>query len=145
VVFQHPSDPTRCLVKRCVAVAGQTVEIRDKAVYVDGQRLPDPRLSKYADDRIRPPGPDPRDNLAPRRVPPDALFVLGDNRDNSRDSRHWGALPLVRVVGRAAWVFMSWAPATGRDPGASGVSSWWARLAGAPGRVRWQRLGASVP
>jgi len=82
VAFENPSDPTKVLVKRCIAVAGQTVEVRNKVVYVDGERLPDPPFSKYVDARILP-ARDPRDNLSPRTISAGSIFVMGDNRDNT--------------------------------------------------------------
>ena len=83
VAFKYPADPARTLVKRCVAVAGQTVEVRNKVVYVDGERRPDPPFSKYLDARILP-ARNPRDNLRPQTIPAGFVFVMGDNRDNSR-------------------------------------------------------------
>jgi signal peptidase I len=127
VAFEYPEDPSRIFVKRCIAVAGQTIEVRDKAVYVDGERLPDPPFSKYVDVRIRP-ARDPRDNLSPRTIPSGTVFVMGDNRDNSRDSRHWGALSVDRIVGQGLFVYWSSEP----------------DLPGEPGRVRWYRLGHRV-
>ena len=128
VAFENPSDPTRVLVKRCIAVADQTVEVRNKVVYVDGERLPDPPFSKYVDARILP-ARDPRDNLSPRTISAGSIFVMGDNRDNSRDSRHWGALSVDRLLGRGLFVYWSSEP----------------DLAGQSGRVRWSRLGYQVP
>ena len=128
VAFEYPADPTRILVKRCIAVAGQTIEVRNKVVYVDGERLPDPPFSKYVDARILP-GRDPRDNLSPRTIPAGSVFVMGDNRDNSRDSRHWGALSVDRLLGRGLLVYWSSEP----------------DLGGESGRVRWSRLGYQVP
>jgi len=128
VAFEYPADPSRTFVKRCVAVAGQTVEVRNKVVYVDGERLPDPPFSKYIDARILP-GRDPRDNLSPLTVPAGSLFVMGDNRDNSRDSRHWGALSVDRLLGRGLFVYWSTEP----------------DLAGESGRIRWSRIGYKVP
>jgi len=90
VVFESPEDPDRTFIKRCVAVAGQRIEVRDKVLFVDGERLPDPRFSKYLDARILPETRGQRDNLSARTVPAGHVFVMGDNRDNSRDSRHWG-------------------------------------------------------
>jgi signal peptidase I len=137
VVFESPEDPDRTFIKRCIAVAGQRVEIRSKVVYVDGERLPDPRYSKYLDARILAANRGQRDNLAARTVPAGQLFLMGDNRDNSRDSRHWGFLSVEAVVGRAIMIYFS----AREEDEESGFA---ARLASLPGRLRWQRIGASV-
>jgi signal peptidase I len=138
VVFKYPADPQRLYVKRCLAVEGQVVEIRDKVVYVDGVRQIDPPFSKYVDARIFSAATAPRDNWDPREVPPGTIFLLGDNRDNSRDSRHWGFLPLDLVVGKALCVYWSTAPAV------PAADSWLIRLWRLPGRVRWHRVGTWV-
>ena len=133
LLFRVPDEPYRTYLQRCVAVAGQSVELRDKAVFVDGERLPDPRRSKHLDARILPGRGSRRDNLGPERVPPGQLFVMGDNRDRSRDSRQWGFLPAENVIGRPLAIWFSADPGGGDRP--SGLSS-------LPGRLRWGRLGA---
>ena len=135
LVFNYPLDPRRTYAKRCIATAGQTVEIRNKVVYVDGVRLPDPPYSKYVDPRIIPAAADPRDNFGPEKVPVKSVFVLGDNRDNSRDSRHWGMLSVDLILGSPLGVFWSCEPDYGR--GRSAVA---ALFQG----IRWKRLGRVV-
>jgi signal peptidase I len=137
VVFVSPEDPERVFIKRCVAVAGQRIEVRDKVVFVDGERLPDPRFSKYLDARVLPATAGQRDNLPAQTVPPGQVFVMGDNRDNSRDSRHWGFLSLHAVVGRPVLVYFSAHPPD-TDAG------FMARLTSLPGRIRWDRIGAGT-
>ena len=146
VVFEYPLDPERVYVKRCVAAGGQVVEIRNKVVYVDGVRLPDPPFSKYVDPRILPAAENPRDNYGPERLPEGFVFVLGDNRDNSRDSRHWGALSQERIIGRARCIYWSCDPGYG-----AGMAGRTSRVRGLvdqvfslPQRIRWQRLGDLV-
>lgn len=139
VVCRGLVDGEDSFASRCVAAAGQRVEVRDKVVYIDGERLPDPPFSKYLDARILPASRSRRDNLAVRTVPVGSLFVVGDNRDDSRDSRHWGYLPEDHVIGRPLAVYFSVAPpATDPAPGL------WQRLASLPGRIRWRRLGTGV-
>ena len=107
IVFRYPVNPAVDYIKRCVAVEGQTVEIRAKRLYVDGR----PREEKYAthaDPRVLPREVSPRDNFGPFVVPRDHVFMMGDNRDNSYDSRFWGPLPLKNVKGRAMFLYLSW-------------------------------------
>jgi signal peptidase I len=139
LVYRLPERPDAVLIKRCLALPGQTVEVRNKAVYVDGVRLIDPPFSKYIDARILPADQAPRDNMAPRRVPADAYFAVGDNRDNSRDSRHLGFVPATALVGRGRLVLWSMAPLWGEV--ADGFLD---RLRLGFNRVRWQRIGKGI-
>ncbi|MFN8546893.1 MAG: signal peptidase I [Candidatus Eisenbacteria bacterium] len=99
IVFQFPQDPKVDYIKRCIAVGGQTVEIRNKQVYVDGV----PKTEPYAIYRDPHSGQDVRDNMPPLKVPADCLFMMGDNRDQSYDSRFWGTVKMDLVRGKA-WV-----------------------------------------
>jgi signal peptidase I len=90
VVFEFPQDPTRDFIKRVIAVPGQTVEVREGRVYVDGVVVEEPYLSEP-----------PHYTYGPTSVPPGQLFVLGDNRNNSYDSHSWGMLPDQHLIGRA--------------------------------------------
>jgi signal peptidase I len=139
IVFRSPLDPHRVYIKRCLAVAGQTVEVRNKVIYVDERRTIDPPFSKYLDARIFPATEAPRDNFGPEQVPEGAIFVVGDNRDNSRDSRHWGFVSRKAIVGRAVWLYWSCEPFSGRQP--PGFKGYLHRLADWPQRIRWARLG----
>jgi signal peptidase I len=107
IVFRYPDDPARDFIKRCVAVGGQQVEIRDKVLYVDGQAREEP-YALHKDPRILPREVSSRDNFGPIVVPRGYLFMLGDNRDNSHDSRFWGALPRNLVKGQAMFLYWSW-------------------------------------
>ena len=107
IVFRYPDDPSRDFIKRCVAVEGQTVQIRDKVLYVDGE----PQTERYvihSDDRMLPPEVNQRDNFGPIVGPKGHIFMMGDNRDNSHDSRFWGPLPLSLVKGKAMILYWSW-------------------------------------
>jgi signal peptidase I len=149
VIFKFPHDREREFIKRCVALPGQTVEIKDKVLYVDGNRTIDPDRSKYVDPRILPKesANGVRDNYGPITVPPDHYFLVGDNRDNSDDSRFWGFVPKDLIVAKASNIYFSWAP----DPDAptyKGVSSLpglvFYNLTHFVDRVRWSRIGKSV-
>ena len=109
IVFRYPEDPSRDFIKRCVAVAGQQVEIRDKVLYVDGKAREEPYVV-HKDPRVQPHETSQRDNFGPYVVPQGHLFMMGDNRDNSLDSRFWGALPRDRVKGKAMFLYRSWDP-----------------------------------
>lgn len=146
VIFKYPRNPKVNYIKRCVAVEGQTIEIKDKVLYVDGKRIQDPPLGKHTNPHIRPKGRDPRDNFGPYKVPKGHLFMMGDNRDNSADSRYWGALPRELVLGKAMIIHWSWAP----DSNAPVLTSQDLlslpknivyNVVHFPKRVRWNRIG----
>jgi len=102
VIFKHPAEKID-LIKRCVAVGGQVVEMRDKRLYVDGEPV-DESYIQHTD-----PYPNPhRDTMRPLRVPAGHIFVLGDNRDNSNDSRFIGTIPVGLVVAKARIIYWSW-------------------------------------
>jgi len=107
IVFRYPDDPSRDFIKRCVAVEGQTVEIRDKVLFVDGKAQVEPYII-HSDDRVLPKEISARDNFGPTVVPKGHLFMMGDNRDNSHDSRFWGPLALNLIKGKAMILYWSW-------------------------------------
>jgi signal peptidase I len=109
VVFVSPVDHSTDLIKRIVAVAGDTVEIRNKQLYVNGQHVVDPH-AYFEDHQISP--NTPRDNFGPMVVPEGKFFVLGDNRDRSYDSRFWGFANVADVKGRATFIY--WSRETGK-------------------------------
>jgi len=125
VLFRLTAEPHELLVKRIVAGEGQRVELIDKRLVVDHRaRLEpwathrDPRT--YPRSRFVPRELRARDNFGPRTVPPDHLFVLGDNRDFSRDSRLFGSVGREGIVGRPLLVY--WSPAAeGREEGRGGT------------------------
>ncbi|OEU62972.1 MAG: signal peptidase I [Desulfobacterales bacterium PC51MH44] len=107
VVFKFPEDPDKDFIKRVIGVAGDIVECRDKQVYVNHERL-NHDYGINTDPHLIPAGVHPRDNFGPVVVPENSLFVMGDNRDHSYDSRFWGFVDLKSVKGKALIIYWSW-------------------------------------
>lgn len=107
VVFRYPEDPSKDFIKRVVAVGGDTVEIRHKQVYVNGERQELPQAI-HVDARMIPQSVQPRDFFGPVTVPEDKLFTMGDNRDESNDSRFWGFVDVSALRGKAFMIYWSW-------------------------------------
>ena len=120
IVFKFPEDPNKDFIKRVIGVAGDVVEVRNKQVYINNMLLNHDH-GIHTDPHIIPGVFQPRDNFGPVTVPPASLFVMGDNRDRSYDSRFWGFVDLKVVKGKAFIIYWSW------DNGRFGV--------------RWNRLG----
>jgi len=107
VVFKYPINPAQDYIKRVVGVEGDQIEIKNKKVYVNGKPQ-DHSYAIFLDNKILPPGQQNRDNMAPITVPAHSLFVMGDNRDNSYDSRFWKFVDLKAVKGKAFIFYWSW-------------------------------------
>ncbi|MEW6423665.1 MAG: signal peptidase I [Bacillota bacterium] len=93
IAFKYPRDPKKTFVKRVIAIGGETVQIRNGKVYIDGNCLEEPYIKHNTG------------NFGPVKVPNGYLFVLGDNRNNSEDSRYWGPLPVSNVIGKAIAIY----------------------------------------
>jgi signal peptidase I len=115
VVFKYPDEPERDFIKRVIGLPGDTLELRSKKVYVNGQPLDEPYVHFLtpASDGSEFTSMDVRERYGPVTVPPDQYFVMGDNRDNSQDSRYWGFLPRAHVKGKALMIY--WSYESGRD------------------------------
>jgi signal peptidase I len=107
IVFKYPENPKKDFIKRVIAVEGETIEEKDKVVYVNGKVMNEPYAHHY-DRYLRPGGHDPRDTFGPVTVPEDKVFVMGDNRDQSYDSRYWGFVDLHDIRGEAFIIYWSW-------------------------------------
>ncbi len=107
IVFRYPQDPTRDFIKRVIGVGGDVIEERNKVVYINGKPLYEPYV-QHTDNDIRPLSKDVRDNFGPVYVPEGKLFVMGDNRDQSYDSRYWGFVDMKDVKGKAFIIYWSW-------------------------------------
>jgi signal peptidase I len=113
IVFKYPEEPERDFIKRVIGLPGEKVELRDKKVYINDALLDEPYVHF-----LQPPGQnsefhevtssDVRERYGPVNVPPDHYFVMGDNRDNSQDSRYWGFLSRDLVKGKALVIYWSY-------------------------------------
>lgn len=149
IVFHPPHEPEKHYVKRLVGLPGDTLMMRDKVLYLNGVALEEPYVrhsdpggdavhpamrwqARFLRDRTRPGRYRPsRDNWGPIVVPPDRYFVLGDNRDNSEDSRYWGFVPREAIKGRPWVVYYS------AEPDALEHRDWFRH-------VRWWRIGGRI-
>jgi len=107
VVFRFPKDRSVDYIKRVIGTPGDTVEIKNKTVFVNGKPIEDTH-AHIASQKVLSKEGSPRDNLGPILVPEDRIFVMGDNRDNSYDSRFWGFVDQNDVLGKAFILYWSW-------------------------------------
>ncbi len=105
IVFIFPKDKTKDFIKRVVGVAGDTIEIHQKKIYINGKLWQDEH-GVYRDSEVT--SLVPRDNFGPVVVPPGHVMVMGDNRDRSYDSRFWGFVPIDQIKGKALILYWSW-------------------------------------
>ncbi|HBX44003.1 MAG TPA: signal peptidase I [Deltaproteobacteria bacterium] len=131
IVFVFPEDPSKDFIKRVVAIPGDTVEIRDKVVILNGEPLRE-GYTRFADGKMTDGFVRSRDNMPPVKVPAGEYFVMGDNRDRSYDSRFWGFVDEDAVIGKAMFIYFSldW-----------GIDLQWYQLWRYPELVRWERIG----
>lgn len=123
IVFEYPVDPNKDFVKRVVAVGGDVVEIRDKELWVNNRPMKEMHTI-HTDPGVLPKKASPRDNYGPATVPANSYFVMGDNRDESYDSRFWGFVEKARIKGAVRSIYWSW-DSNNRT-------------------VRWSRIGAET-
>ena len=142
VIFKSPDRPAVDMVKRCVGLPGDTIEVVDKDLYVNGDWVEDSSYTLHLENQLVGGGISPRDNFGPYTVPPDSYFCLGDNRDHSYDSRYWGTVPTHHVKGRAFLVYWSFGGETpdGSWPGwGTKIRQLAKTAAGFVTRTRWRR------
>lgn len=123
IVFKYPEDRSKNFIKRLIGIPGDEILIKDKRVYINGTIYQNPH-EVHKDPQLLPREQAPRDNFGPVRVPADRYFMMGDNRDNSLDSRFWGFVPKADIVGLAFIKYWSW-----------DQSRW---------LPRWQRIGKLI-
>jgi signal peptidase I len=148
IVFKYPEEPERDFIKRVIGLPGDRLELRQKKVYVNGNALDEPYVHF-----LEPPGgqdasseitsADVRENYGPVTVPANEYFVMGDNRDNSQDSRYWGFLPRDYIKGKALIIYWSYESdredyeETGAADTVRGIGSVFAHFFT---RTRWDRM-----
>ncbi|HNQ66396.1 MAG TPA: signal peptidase I [Smithella sp.] len=120
VVFIYPNDRSKDFIKRVIGVAGDKIEIKNKKIFINDEEFKD-SYGIFSDSLVLPQSLQPRDNFGPIIVPEKSIFVMGDNRDESLDSRFWGFVNLKDVEGKAFVIYWSW----NRDEN----------------NLRWNRLG----
>ncbi len=128
VVFRYPVDPSKDFIKRVIGLPGDSVKITDKKVFINGHLLDEP-YAVHSDPKILPASISARDNMGPVVVPPNSLFVMGDNRDESYDSRFWNFVDMGELRGKAFIIYWSW--------NSDGELS----LESHDSYVRWNRIG----
>jgi signal peptidase I len=127
IVFRYPEDEEKDFIKRIIGLPGDTIQVRNKTVLINGEALVDQSYTQRVDPGMIDGTINPRDNFGPVTVPDHSYFVMGDNRDQSLDSRFWGYVREEKIRGRALRIYWSW----------SGQGAWqdW---------VRWERVGKAI-
>ncbi len=110
VVFKYPEEPERDFIKRVIGLPGETLAVRQRAVFINEKPLDEPYLQAHwgANSGAELAAVDQRDSFGPVTVPEGHYFVMGDNRDNSQDSRYWGPLPATYLKGKALVIYWSY-------------------------------------
>lgn len=108
IIFTFPVNHRMDFVKRVIGLPGDVIEVRDKKVYINGENFA-LEAEKHTDPYLVTTGPGKvRDNFGPVTVKPGHIFAMGDNRDQSYDSRFWGQVPIENIKGKALIIYFSW-------------------------------------
>lgn len=107
IVFKYPENPKKDFIKRVIATEGDKIESRNKVICVNGDKINEPYI-QHTDNAVFPHEMGSRDNFGPVVVPENKFFVMGDNRDQSHDSRFWGFVDLHDIKGKALIIYFSW-------------------------------------
>ena len=146
LVFKYPEDPERDFIKRLIGLPGETIELRQSRVFINGEPIAEPYLDAMRQGGHMP--PDIRGTFGPQVVPEGHRFMMGDNRGDSQDSRYWGALPVGYVKGKAFVLYWSY-KSEGESYSDAGIGATLRRLGSAVThfitRTRWERLLRAVP
>ena len=138
IVFEAPPQAANeeDFIKRVIGMPGDTVEVKRGVVFIDGKQLNEPYLNPRPDPSA------PQENAGPFHVPPHEYFVMGDNRDDSNDSRFWGYVPRENIIGTPLFIYMSVkAPEDVWEPGHVGERlGTYLSILIHPGEMRWRRL-----
>jgi len=137
-VFKFPQDESRDFIKRVVGLPGETVDVRGTQVFINGTLLSEP-YAVYSDSSLL--RSLERDRVGPLVVPPGHLFMMGDNRDHSMDSRVWGFLDEAKVKGQA---FITYFSVRSEDIPYDSVIPSVAYVVAHPAMIRWSRIGRLV-
>ncbi|MCR4667679.1 MAG: signal peptidase I [Desulfovibrio sp.] len=121
IIFEYPEDPDTDFIKRVIGLPGDVIEVRDKQLYRNGEAVQESYIHFTEPETIRA----RRDNFGPITVPPNHYFVMGDNRDNSHDSRFWGCITRESIRAKAWRIYWSWGP-------------------GGPNSIRWGRIAKKI-
>ena len=143
IVFQYPNDPSRDFIKRVIGLPGETIEVRHRQVYINGRPLKEdyPIFTEKALNYREVPR---RDNFGPMKIPPSSYFMMGDNRDNSMDSRFWGPLDEKLIKGRAFMIYWSIAPDENDYSNGSILENIKKYFLSLGKRIKWSRIGTLI-